>query len=295
MATAATQPAAAPNGAGVSADSADMASPQGITSDATLPTTTHTQLEVQLADDPTNLTAAEQLGLINLAETLPEGADWDSVLTDFRAAQDALRSGLTLDPAQLGQPENRWAIARRTSLDPDARQLFTMTYREQWLLSWSPNLPPHIAAAIQPYRQAVIARALRDHLVVLRDIVARIGWFDISRYGETASQAAWLIVQHADFDPAYQRAMLGNLRPRVARGDFQPRYFGYLIDRVAVNAGELQTYATQGRCVALPGGVSIWQPFDMIAPDAVDARRQSIGLEPLTAYRAHFTCEAPHG
>ncbi len=96
----------------------------------------------------------------------------------------------------------------------------------------------------------------------------------------------WLIVQHADFDPAWQRRMLQVLEPKLARGDMQERYFVYLLDRVAHNAGKPQTYGTQGRCVG-PGN---WQPFDVVDPAALDARRRSVGLDPIAEYRSHFTC-----
>ena len=125
----------------------------------------------------------------------------------------------------------------------------------------------------------------------LKTVLARIGWFDISRYGAEASQAAWLIVQHADHDPAWQTEMLEALRPRVARGDMQGNYFAYLVDRVAVNAGRPQTYGTQGRCVG-PGD---WQPRPLVDPGDLDRRRAEVGLTPIAEYRGRFTCSDGSG
>ncbi len=55
---------------------------------------------------------------------------------------------------------------------------------------------------------------------------------------------------------------------------------------MAHNAGRAQTYGTQGRCVA-PGD---WRPFELVEPAALDARRASVGLEPIAEYEARFTC-----
>jgi hypothetical protein len=114
--------------------------------------------------------------------------------------------------------------------------------------------------------------------------------FDISRYGREASQAAWLIVQHSDHDRAWQAAMLEALTPRVARGDMQGNYYAYLVDRVAVNSGRPQTYGTQGRCFG-PGD---WRPLPLADEANLDRLRAEIGLEPIAAYRARFTCQTAH-
>jgi len=54
-----------------------------------------------------------------------------------------------------------------------------------------------------------------------------------------------------------------------------------------VNAGQPQTYGTQGGCVA-PGD---WQPQAVATPEALDQRRAEGGLGPIAAYRARFTGE----
>jgi hypothetical protein len=81
--------------------------------------------------------------------------------------------------------------------------------------------------------------------------------------------------------------MLVDLEPRMRRGDMEPRSYAYLVDRVAHNAGRPQTYGTQGRCVG-PGD---WQPFDTIELAGLDERRLAVGLEPMSEYRAVFTCK----
>ena len=110
--------------------------------------------------------------------------------------------------------------------------------------------------------------------------------FSIAYSGAKGSTAAWLIVQHSDHDTAWQREILAILRPLVDAQDFRPANYALMFVRVAVNAGELQTYGSQGRCE----GEGNWQPRAMIDPDNVDARRAPMGLPPMAEYRTYFTC-----
>lgn len=111
--------------------------------------------------------------------------------------------------------------------------------------------------------------------------------FSIAYAGPKGSTAAWLIVQHSDHDTAWQREILALLRPLVDAQDFRPANYALMLDRVAVNAGELQTYGSQGRCE----GAGNWQPRAMIDPANVDARRTTMGLPPMAEYRTYFTCQ----
>jgi hypothetical protein len=95
-----------------------------------------------------------------------------------------------------------------------------------------------------------------------------------------------LLVQHADHDPAWQQTVLDSLAPRVKTGDMQGKYYAYLVDRVAVNAGRLQVYGTQGGCQG-PGD---WRQKPVADPDGLEARRAEVGLPSSAEYRALFTC-----
>src|SRR5437870_3812643 len=59
----------------------------------------------------------------------------------------------------------------------------------------------------------------REHTERLRDMVDRHGWPGRTVAGPTGSQAAWLLVQHADHDPAFQRRCLELLEEAVTRGE----------------------------------------------------------------------------
>lgn len=119
------------------------------------------------------------------------------------------------------------------------------------------------------------------------------GWPAASRYGAGASSDFWLLVQHADQKPDFQRAAIEVMREAVANGDAAGRDLAYLEDRVAGKDERPQIYGTQGTCEAEGG----WAPFPIDDPENVDVRRAAVGLPPLVEYVAVFTdlgiCPAP--
>ena len=186
-----------------------------------------------------------------------------------RVRLDAMIAGQGYSTEQLN---SHWANGAAAARDPDARALLWRVYTEQWALR------------AEEISQAETQALLRRNADWLKTVLARIGWFDISRYGAEASQAAWLIVQHADHDRAWQEQVLADLAPRVARGDMQRTYYAYLIDRVAVGAGRPQTYGTQGRCQ----GRGNLQLLPVADRDNLDRRRAEMGLESLADYTVRF-------
>ena len=82
----------------------------------------------------------------------------------------------------------------------------------------------------------------------LKEILAEHGWPTYDLVGEDGEDAAWAIAQHSDQDPAFQREALELLRAAVEAGQASPGNLAYLTDRVAVGAGEPQTYGTQVGC-----------------------------------------------
>lgn len=177
---------------------------------------------------------------------------------------------------------SRWLNDAMVSRDPDARALFRRVFADQF--NSDIDVPERLRPAVLAYQAAQRDWTYRDNSTWLKTVLARIGWFDISRYGAEASQAAWLIVQHADHDPRWQERVLADLAPRVARGDMQRNYYAYLVDRVATNAGRPQTYGTQGRCQ----GRGNLQLFEVADRDNLDRRRAEMGLESIADYTVRF-------
>ena len=118
----------------------------------------------------------------------------------------------------------------------------------------------------------------------LEEILDEHGWPTYDLVGEDGEDAAWAIAQHSDQDPAFQRRALELLRTAVAAGQASPGNLAYLEDRVAVGAGEPQTYGTQVGCG--PEGPQPATPLD--DPAAVEGLRAAAGLEPLADYLAEM-------
>ena len=134
----------------------------------------------------------------------------------------------------------------------------------------------------------------RERADRLAEIVDEHGWPTFDMVGVEGSTAAWVIAQHADFDVDYQREMLELMTAAVEDDGADPSELAYLVDRVAVNSGEPQTYGTQVRCVP-EGGVAPATP--LVDEAGVDALRAEVGLDPLADYFAEFGagCEAETG
>jgi len=124
-----------------------------------------------------------------------------------------------------------------------------------------------------------MAAADAPRLDRLKAIVATRGWPDRKLVADDGAHAAWLLVQHAPFD--YQREVVPLLLAALQRNDVRAGDVALLRDRVLVGEGNAQIYGTQAQSSDKPGPPVL----DAIADEAcVDARRKSVGLEPLAVY-----------
>lgn len=111
----------------------------------------------------------------------------------------------------------------------------------------------------------------------LKHIILRIGWPTASKVGEEASEGAWLLVQHADHDVAFQKYCLH----LMTAADVPGRQIAYLYDRICVNEGQPQYFGTQ----FITNDYGAYGPQPIELPELVDERRQALGLEPLAEYK----------
>lgn len=133
---------------------------------------------------------------------------------------------------------------------------------------------------LQPDSQDVVNMLTtdQDNTRWLAEIVRGGGWPGMSRVGREAADAAFLIVQHSP-DTVFQQEMLVVISEAVTAGEASGQQLALLTDRVAVNAGQKQTYGTQAK---IGDDEIVLYP---IADSAlVDARRAKLGLPPLGEY-----------
>ena len=114
----------------------------------------------------------------------------------------------------------------------------------------------------------------------LKRIVEQHGWPTRSMVGNDGAEAAWLLVQHADRDVAFQRKCLTLMNAELDRKEVFPPNVAYLTDRVLVNDGRPQLYGTQFQSIG--GGIRL-RP--VLEPEHLEERRAKMGLSSMKKYR----------
>jgi hypothetical protein len=124
-----------------------------------------------------------------------------------------------------------------------------------------------------------------DNALRMREILDEFGWPGWSLVGEDGALAAWVLIQHADFNIELQKRGLSMMRAAVEADDADPSDLAYLVDRVLVAEGKPQIYGTQ-LGVDADGEITPRTPIEDEAN--VDARRAEVGLGTLEAYYEEF-------
>jgi hypothetical protein len=127
----------------------------------------------------------------------------------------------------------------------------------------------------------LVASVDADNLAWLKNVVTEMGWPGRSAVGEDGAHAAWLLAQHADHDPAFQRTCLDLLTEAEQHGEATRSELAYLTDRVLLAEGQPQEYGTQ-----MMGRKDGWVPRRLRDPEHVDERRAAVSLGPLANYIA---------
>jgi hypothetical protein len=115
------------------------------------------------------------------------------------------------------------------------------------------------------------------HQKRIAEIFKICGFVGYDLAGKEGSDNFWLMVQHSDHIPEFQRKVLMEMKNEVDRKNATPMYYAYLLDRVNINTGKEQVYGTQfdynefGQ--AFPKNIS--------DTTGIDKRRESVGLDPM--------------
>ncbi|WP_288424896.1 DUF6624 domain-containing protein [uncultured Spirosoma sp.] len=122
----------------------------------------------------------------------------------------------------------------------------------------------------------------------LQTIISQIGWPAQEQVGEAASQAAWLIVQHAISLPDFMKQALALMNAQKQTRTIDPVNLAFLSDRIAMYTDRPQSYGTQfvsdeqGRLV----------PYQLDGSlDQVNQRRRQLGLNTVAERMAQLTVE----
>ena len=180
-------------------------------------------------------------------ESIHSDKRWDEIVRLCEGQQEKSRES-------IANPELYAELMKRMKTDQDAR------------LAKPPN---------------VIQMTLidRDNTAWMKNVIEKHGWPGYAMVGREGAQAAWLLVQHADRDPDFQRRCLELLKQAHKKEDASADHVAYLTDRVLVAEGKPQVYGTQFHAV---NGKQ--QPFPIENEAEVDQRRAAMGLEPIAVY-----------
>lgn len=191
-----------------------------------------------------------------LARQCPAMSTWIQVAKAERAAAAKVDAS-----AKPGQPTLRTELLKMAEADQQARATF-MAGEKKDLASM----------------QVFLAADARN-LPRIKQVVAEQGFPTLAQVGRDGVEAAWLLVQHADQDPAFQMQVLDDLQTRSAHGGISAQNYALLVDRVLIAQHQPQRYGTQYRVV--DGKL---QPDPTEDPANVDKRRAAAGLPPLADY-----------
>lgn len=134
------------------------------------------------------------------------------------------------------------------------------------------NIKPADSAA------AAYQRVIRTNFRTAKKILEAYGYPGYALVGQESSKHYFLLVQHSDFDLAFQQRVLKIMQREVAHKNASGQQYAYLTDRIAINSGKPQVYGTQ---VLMSGNTQV-KPC--ISPAKLNDRRKAVGLEPIEDY-----------
>jgi len=181
-----------------------------------------------------------------------------------------LAACITQKPAapgpRAGNPELRSELLSRAERD--------QAIRDELIAKGMTRPDPEILARMKVIDEENTSR--------MRAVVGKYGWPGPELVGRDGTEAAFLLVQHADH--AFQKEMLPLVEKAWRRKELSGPSYALLLDRVLVGDGKPQVYGTQARRIEeWVGGEPVLQPIEDEAN--VDARRAALGLPTLAEYR----------
>lgn len=116
----------------------------------------------------------------------------------------------------------------------------------------------------------------------LKKIVRKYGWPIINLVGKKANRSAWLLVQHADKDLAFQKKCLSLMEKIFKKypNEIDKKHIAYLKDRVLVNEGKKQLFGTQ----FYVNKEGIFGPQPIRNKCHLEYRRKAYNLPPLEKF-----------
>lgn len=189
----------------------------------------------------------------------------------------------TSSRARVDDPALRNELVRRTKADQDARTA---------VMTWNSKRGSKDALSVTSQNAeekakidallAAVKKTDSENTGWLKEVVETRGWPTRTLVGKAGANAAWLLIQHADAEPAFQRKCL-DLMVKLPRDEVSQQEIAYLTDRVLLAEGKKQVYGTQ---FTREDGKLLPRPIEDASN--VDKRRAEVGLSPLAEYAAEM-------
>ena len=166
---------------------------------------------------------------------------------------------------------------RRALLDRVAKDQKARMDLLAWMRKTGMRNPEKLKDSDQP-RFARLRAIDEENTAWLKQIVNKSGWPCQSDVGTDGAHAAWLLLQHADRDPKFQRKCL-DLMSALLPNEVSPTDVAYLTDRVMLKETGKQRFGTQ---VEFVDGKAKPRPLE--DPEHVEQLRKQAGMIPLAEY-----------
>jgi len=117
----------------------------------------------------------------------------------------------------------------------------------------------------------------------LNDYYKKYGFLGIDKVDKEGATHFWLLVQHFDKFPEFQRKVLKDMDKEYKKGNANGENYAYLFDRVQVNANKKQKFGTQVTYEVETTGRA-FPKIGLLDSANVDMLRKEYGLSTLKEY-----------
>lgn len=125
-----------------------------------------------------------------------------------------------------------------------------------------------------------------QNLQQVNAILAKHGWLSPQKVGMQASQALFLVIQHADLKT--QQYYLPMIRTAEKNGETLSSNLAIFEDRICMRSDEKQIYGSQGITDTETGKNYIYPIIDI---DNLEKRRKAMGMPPMEEYIKEWDLE----
>ncbi len=186
------------------------------------------------------------------------------------------------DLGSLGEGRVHQAAGRNEAI---RAELERMLEEDQTLRSQADEVEKKYGSKSKELEELWARQTVKDkkNLSRLEEMIKENGWPGLSSVGGKASLAAFLILQHADYE--YQKKYFPLVNEALKKGEIEASNVALLEDRILVREGKEQIYGTQLKTNETTGKLELSPIKD---EENVDKRRQAVGLPPIAEYLKAF-------